>query len=1100
MGIISSVSDLLNHPKFKDLISGSEKVAEGVRKLSPFFNFAFPGSGNLIALAADAVGGITDVLSSITDEKLFSQISTEERIEVAFMLICHKAYTESMLDALKNLSSAAIKNKKLLKAFDAKPSSKVKEANKSSLPLQNMHVIFSYSILETKNLTLELFDAYSLALADRLSSQQAEADDVKEIVTAIESNAYKKLQLMLCEKGDGNEWIYNWININILRHHDALLHELKEDFSSLLRSLDKSENEIEDNEWKKYRRYLKESIEDPLFGSDLCIKDIFVPQLHSYYCVNHKSSVRSRKPELPVLDDTTETLQIGTGSDLNILTTIAHIIQRTNEHRHICFVFGGPGAGKTSFAKMFCAWLADIKEYTPLYIALQSINPKNNFLCEVENYLSNHFSKSSITNLPFVKNKLFILDGFDELAQATRQSMGEFFQQIRSAQINSKYRHSFFLITGRHTLFERDDSLLPEGSHIFTLLPFNYSQIQRWSSNWNEIARKQSRKEFDGTLFWNEYDEDNRELHELSTQPMLLYLLALLNESSRNINIERMKKSKSEVYKEIVDWICDRHHELRGQKKGITLSKDSLRMFLQIAGFCTHAYNRRDVHITELQHLLDKCGIDNHAIEKRENYESQQTFLNFSFRKVGESAWEFKHKSFGEYLAAEYIFIGLNELYDMFNNIKISGTEIENAISEKWNWMFSPAFMTNEVEAFLKQMVIDISHKKKDFLPIMHDICDMMYSRFCDEQDFAQSFLPLSNRYNVKPTMIHANLGASILHMGALFSNILDESVYFEPEKISPGSWANTYTVISKWFDMKVNARRLFHGVSLSSDEGIIIKCNDGIGMILDYIKLDNIQKANFSNASFCNSDLSGLKARNIKFTSANFERSVLNYAYLRNSEFSDTNFIGSVICDANCSDCSFVRADFSKSTLNNSKFTRSDFTESKLCEAHAANADFRNSTMSGADFKSADMDESDFSEVDLSDALMSDASLKGADFTGALLEGTEFVNSDLSYAKFVDCDLSAADLAGANVHNARFLNVNLTGVCLEDVNMNDVAEFDGVYRSDDDLKEITDDEKNDIDDDDLHEIDYDMEHEDRMDDLKEVGDESDDDGNEYSF
>ena len=71
-------------------------------------------------------------------------------------------------------------------------------------------------------------------------------------------------------------------------------------------------------------------------------------------------------------------------------------------------------------------------------------------------------------------------------------------------------------------------------NHVLTLQPFNNNQITDWSKKWNKI----SGQNFDGTKFWVDDEKFRGDLHEIATQPLLLYLLAKLEEEGAKVSFK----------------------------------------------------------------------------------------------------------------------------------------------------------------------------------------------------------------------------------------------------------------------------------------------------------------------------------------------------------------------------------------------------------------------------------------------------------------------------------------------------------------------------------------------------------------------------------
>jgi hypothetical protein len=112
---------------------------------------------------------------------------------------------------------------------------------------------------------------------------------------------------------------------------------------------------------------------------------------------------------------------------------------------------------------MFAAALSLNPSFHPIYIQLQHIDPTKDLIPELENYLRNSPLRDAVKEIHNCSNLVFILDAFDELAQATRERMGDFFRRLERFSSDQRYRRAAVIATGRDTLFDRGDALIPSG-------------------------------------------------------------------------------------------------------------------------------------------------------------------------------------------------------------------------------------------------------------------------------------------------------------------------------------------------------------------------------------------------------------------------------------------------------------------------------------------------------------------------------------------------------------------------------------------------------------------------------------------------------------
>ena len=503
-----------------------------------------------------------------------------------------------------------------------------------------------------------------------------------------------------------------------------------------------------------------------------------------------------------------------------------------------------------------------------------------------------------------------------------------------------------------------------------------------------------------------------------------------------------------------------------------------MRRFLRVTGFLTMTLGKRAIHIDELQSRLERVGLTSEAVEKSENYEAQQTFLAMAFRKTGESSWEFKHKSFGEYLAAEYIAEDLDRAISKKEDPDLPDQFLwdkkDDEVATSWIDLFASSGLAPEVQLFLEPMLGrwrpfvrgEGYRANPEGLPDLLNRCGMMYTRIIKERD-VEKLTYNAREMKVDPTMAVANVETAILALGCYCARTLstpEEEVYFEIEKLAPHGWTKMLSLVRQSVDLSnaAVAERLFKGISLANGAGIVLPGQFFPGLFLPFVRITGIQadraagrighdydvSSSFDDrAMTLNSTIRNLSSLTVRAISSltlsavpisspipgrlsdrflSFSRLLgrrssrgvqLPAAVLHGSDLSGINLQGAQLV------YSFLgRSDFSSANLEGV-----DFTGSRLFEADFRGARMHLCVLRGCVLKNANLTGADLTDADLTRADLRGAQLAKADLTNVDLTGADLRGSDLTEAT-----LRNATMTGARLNNANFADADLSDTNLE--------------------------------------------------------------------
>jgi predicted kinase len=197
-------------------------------------------------------------------------------------------------------------------------------------------------------------------------------------------------------------------------------------------------------------------------------------------------------------------------------------------------VLGQPGSGKSVLTRRLAARLADA-DFLPVRVELRNVRSDSPVQSQIEEAIYSELGervtwpelvRRAGTALPVV-----MMDGFDELLQATGQNWADYLEQLSRFQEREEDlgRPVAILVTSRIVVADR--ARFPRDTAVVRLEPFTDDQIARWLSVWNRsnAARFTERGLRPLGL------EAVLAHRELAEQPLLLLLLALYDGQANHL-------------------------------------------------------------------------------------------------------------------------------------------------------------------------------------------------------------------------------------------------------------------------------------------------------------------------------------------------------------------------------------------------------------------------------------------------------------------------------------------------------------------------------------------------------------------------------------
>lgn len=747
--------------------------------------------------------------------------------------------------------------------------------------------------------------------------------------------------------------------------------------------------------WLRYLTSLRHQVSEPMLLESFSLKQVYIP-LRGYYDKKKRSSSGSES------EAHTRTSKDSTKFVVDLEAELLKWIDKCDKDDAIRLVSGGPGSGKSTFAKMLASDLAEKMETPVLYIPLHHFDVSEDLIDAVGKFLrlDGLLQHNPLAPDQREENLLIIFDGLDELAMqgvVAEQVAQDFLREVqRKVERFNQQRASLkILITGRELVIQANDSTFRKEGQILHVLPYVVSRIDRAAyvdpsnllpedqrQNWWRLYGVATGKRYRGLP--EELDQGN--LVEITAQPLLNYLVALSLRRgqvtfSENTNLNIVY---ADLLKAIFErgWAGYQHIAIAGVSE-----RDFVRILEEIALASWHG----DGRTTTVNEITRHCKTSS-LTKLFSNFQAglegnpaagiTRLLTAFYFRQCGrddsgEKTFEFTHKSFGEYLTAQRI---VREIRLITRKLEQRRHDPDDGWDERealFRWLLicgpSPAdeyifeFMLNEIRL---QDSLDIDSWQ-------HTLCHLV-------EFLTQHGMPVE-RLDPRPNFFEENRISRNAEEALLVALNACARV---TERLSTITWEKEAT-FGSWLSRICKQRPNYNVQQFALQ-------------FLSFLKLDN--------ASLISADL----------WSANMES-----ANLRN-----VNFV-----EADCRNATFVRAD-----LRNAICSYADFDSAALIAADLRDADLRECNLQNSKLKQADLKRANLQLSNLVDADLEGADLEGADLNGANLDGANLKGANLRGANFNLTKLSNTNFENAILEGASFWNANLKNAVLKNSDINGIV------------------------------------------------------------
>ncbi|MFI6576425.1 NACHT domain-containing protein [Nocardiopsis sp. NPDC050513] len=643
----------------------AEKLADGGLGLLGVPDL-FGLRGELVSRGRQAVEGIGDKIRGR------SRMSRTERIEAAHQILVVVAFFEAVEESLEELDAPfALADLKLTRAEQAELMDRVL-AHTGSAPALSLGSGWAPRFFQDfllRDFTTAL-TALTAAEDDGASAADEVVDGLRGLVPERAAERYaESYRRLAADVPEFGMWAH-------LHEHDRTRGALGAGLGDLRRRLEEiSSHRDVDARRRELAAGYRAVLRQPVLRSDDAPPGLVLPALEDAYIAPrgraahavHSGSPSSEEwwARLPVLDDLQPVIA-------------AHLVHPLATEAPTV-ILGHPGAGKSKFTEMLAARLP-AADFLPVRVELRAVQPNAPIHVQIEDGLAaalhtrvswRELADSADGALPVV-----ILDGFDELLQATGVDRSDYLERVQEFQQRQEAlgQPVAVIVTSRTVVADR--ARFPDGTMVMRLEPFDDARIARMVEVWNRAnARSLTASGVEPLT-----PRALVRYRELAEQPLLLLMLLIYDAEGNALRHASETLSDAELYDRLLRMFARRevtkHRSGLGRADFEEAVEDELRR-LEVAALAMFTRRRQSVSADELDQdlavlmpdaVVSPADADLHGgIDPAARVLGRFFFVHESRARASDgpsSVFEFLHSTFGEYLVARAVVDALDEAAD----------------------------------------------------------------------------------------------------------------------------------------------------------------------------------------------------------------------------------------------------------------------------------------------------------------------------------------------------------------------------------------------------------------------------------------------------
>lgn len=622
-------------------------------------------------------------------------------------------------------------------------------------------------------------------------------------------------------------------------------------------------------------------------------------------------------------------------------------------------ISGGPGSGKSSFAKMLACEVALRGATDVVFIELQYFDGSGALLDQINDYMGRRPRGPAIKDPDLLtstrtKPLLIVFDGLDELARSERAQidmMRRFLERVLRllSSISTPSRPVCAIVLGRTVAVQEAirEAQLSDDKHLhiapfFPLTGKFFGEVEEHEVEVNdphELKREDQRYRY-----WDKWQKASgsvddapkhlteSEFHDLTGEPLLLYLLiitGLLN------NEEGLEKGigRNAVYRQIFQRVWHRDRKIKQHLAGKGLTEEDFFILMESLGLAAWWGGGRTSSEKDYVAIRKVYAPAKHRFfQDLPSARLENITLQFYSREAHNDSrgYEFIHKSFGEYMCARAL--------------------VKLAVS------FCAKLELGEEEKFFRDWLFICGHQT-----ISSDLRDFVFLEFAEMSDGqlnqVQSCLEevcaqilsgsIISALDAKPDQSISAVARAYLCLLGILSAISRYHVFVKDKRDHRFTLRGGRSDIKRFIGLCqyvfANAEEFFtilNNISLPEGSDLSLVALPKANLRRSQLRFVDFSHSNFDEASFDEADLS-----EANLTLANLRRVNLRQSNCMNANFTESNMTDAFLGRCNAQKASFVRA-----VLLRTNFSRADLRGADFGEAYVVEANFAMCEIGSAD------------------------------------------------------------------------------------------------------------------------------------------------------
>jgi hypothetical protein len=464
-----------------------------------------------------------------------------------------------------------------------------------------------------------------------------------------------------------------WVH---LREHTRTRESVDSGFGELRRLLEKTGSGRKvDARRRELAAGYQAVLRRPVLRSDHTPAGVRIPALEDAYVQPRGRTGRMTPTSMP----STETWWATRPVIDDLQPVVAAHLVHPSASQYPVVVLGHPGAGKSKFTEVLAAQLPSA-DFLPIRVELRTVRPNSPLHLQIEEGLT----AALHTQVPWrelVENAdgalpVIILDGFDELLQATGVDRSDYLERVQEFQHQQEAlgQPVAVIVTSRTVVADR--ARIPVGTMVIRLEPFDDTQIRRMLEAWNHANADTFA---DSAL--EPLDSDVLlQYRELAEQPLLLLMLLLYDAEGNALRNASRALSHGQLYERLLTEFAEREvrkHRAHLSERDLGRAVEEELRRLEVAAAAMFNRGSQSVSADELDQDLSvllpsaaerPTDTDLHGrIAPAHQVLGRFFFVHESRAQAARGAastFEFLHATFGEYLVARAVVTALAELVE----------------------------------------------------------------------------------------------------------------------------------------------------------------------------------------------------------------------------------------------------------------------------------------------------------------------------------------------------------------------------------------------------------------------------------------------------